>query len=109
MTNFPIAVIREACIRANPEINMCQRCENGVPIHSDFCKDGLAHLIVHRKVRLADVLLAYKESKRGEVLGQGKRETMILRIVYKWDLKKDSLESQSPETLSFLSSLLGKE
>lgn len=49
--------LREECNKRLPERTpKCVRCENIVPKHSDFCRDGLAHLIENRPLSITDVL-----------------------------------------------------
>ncbi len=64
-------------------------------------------------IRLADVLLAI--SKEGYIVGDsdakeeeimGTDQSMTLNLVGLWNLRKDSLEDQSEETLQFLADLL---
>lgn len=99
--------IRKACVAANPEISMCQRCEKSPPIQSDFCGDGLAHIIQNRPIRLADMLLAIGDTGYSNALLSAmihKDGTFgILGVV--WDLFKD-LDGQSDPTVKFIASLL---
>lgn len=74
-------------------------------------------IIIGRPIRLADVLIATKRplSNRTTNFHMGDETTFFLSYYDQidkyhsapWDLKNDSLEYQSPETISFLYQLLG--
>lgn len=53
-----------------------------------------------RPIRLSDVLLAIQES------GNGKAISYFLVADGNWNLRKDSLDEQTNETISFLADLL---
>lgn len=134
MTNSPLAVIRSACIRANPEIIYCGLFEgrkgwqyNYMQRSASYSSDpyqtkDLARIAAHEKgratyrsIHLSDVLLAMK-GKRIYVNDEGGighyEEGFLDHIVHwkvPWNLRDDVLEHQTPETLAFLASLLGKE
>lgn len=61
-----------------------------------------------RPIRLADVLLTVKESPKSifipkEAGDKGSPIRNLLEWLYEnWNLRKDSLEDQSPETIEFL-------
>lgn len=58
MTPTPIEVIRQACIRANPEILEYDECECGHQMHWQGIEKG-------RSIRLADILVAIRHSPNG--------------------------------------------
>jgi hypothetical protein len=60
-----------------------------------------------RRIRLADVLLAFNALERvqGFVGTQGYALDVVL-ILEHWNLRQDSLDQQSPETIAFLHQLL---
>lgn len=100
MSNNPEKVIREACIKANP---------------TDSRWNVL--LADNEKVRLADVLLAiqgrnYLVDDLGVFWKFTKGGNPHYEVDYnnakaeRWDLTKDDLSLQSPETLEFLATLL---
>lgn len=90
-----IEIIREACIKANPELNLDDHC---------YCGRGFEKVI-----RLADVLLAIGNTGgsgygiKGDI-SKGAGTLEIASNIF-WNLRED-LEGQPPETLSFLASLL---
>jgi hypothetical protein len=88
--------IQELCPDVMP---MCERCENAVPITSDFCKDGLTHLIQQRRITLAVVLRAIGDKKL--------RKDDAWEIVCLWNLEHDNFDQQSDECKQFIGSLLG--
>lgn len=163
MTNSPIAMIRSACIRANPNIPLRilvtdsrkpkivvlsraaiaagllpkKHREDGLLVGESkdkkcwrirwYKKDGtLAQAETYSKnfiqiideeneatISLTDVLLAIQPKNflfavdvTGTFWELGDRKHLLS---YAWNLREDSLESQSPECLAFLASLLGKE
>lgn len=99
------AKIQELCPDVMPT---CERCENAVPITSDFCKDGLAHLIQQRRITLAVVLRAM--SKVG-VMTRGANALINIIDVnapdIRWNLEHDNYDQQSEETKRFIGELLG--
>ncbi len=107
-----LQIVRKACIEANPEIVVN---ENAQLIHQDHTVE---YFVQTRPIRLADVLLAIElKDKKDEYGNELTLEIthfgMFVGSVYNWEdepvfwqLKNDTLESQSPETLSFLASLL---
>lgn len=93
--------IREACVRANPELKK-RACSN------ESCDDS--------KPRLADVLLAIDEKQR-QVRWYVRSDGQFCVVKYEdldkppryfalWNLRRDSLEEQSDETLAFVHSLI---
>lgn len=159
MTNHtPIEVIRQACIRANPEIPLRilvtdsrkpkigvlskaaievglrpkKYREDGLVVGESkdkkcwrvrwYKKDGvLAQSETYSKdfiqiinpeseatISLADVLVAIGNGKGLKVSMDGTFCNHDGSIGVQWNLRQDSLESQSPEVLAFLASLLGE-
>ena len=124
--------IREACIKANPEIvelkfGCTVKFKGGKPhiIYSTaptsnfiYCVGRFRQLrsnikeILGRPVRLSDVLLAIG----GESTSQKEQESYSVNLSKLcgfgwnvcWDLRNDNLDNQSPETISFIHSLLNK-
>ena len=112
-----IQAIREKCIEANPEIDICEW--SGLPYQHCACKDISRH---NRPIRLADILLAinqlqgdgsYVISDAGIFAffkAEGARIDKALKVLEcSYNLRADSLESQSDETVDFLHSLLNAE
>ena len=109
MTNTPdpLEKIRAKCIEVNPEI---------VEYHPGdrLRTDGWV-----RTIRLADVLLAiYAQSPANKTLITLESDGQFVVTSYDnagkkmelgptWNLRKDSLEDQSPECITFISSILG--
>lgn len=122
MTTQKTKDIREACVRANPEImEKCWRCKGSgylqnsleraegligsIVCNESFCEDGE----IVRPLHLEDILLALKK-KRGET-------PLTLKKVYKsdtenkeliwlrWNLKAD-FDHQSEPTKNFIWELL---
>lgn len=91
-----IKIIREACIRANPEIekDTCRAC-----IEKEDAMDRYAC----RPIHLADVLLAI-----GVHGVEGAYPPQIFAVGHpaRWDLVHDDLTQQLDECLKFLSDLL---
>jgi hypothetical protein len=95
--------IRDACIKANPEIE-CRYAHGGFPPPGEsVCKCEV------RPIRLADVLLASQKNMfaiqtlldgRLTAVGDDASSHVI------WNLRKDDLTLQSNECLEFISSLL---
>lgn len=123
--------IRSKCIEVNPQIGRekwrCLTCnaqtffgeEN---LHNIDCGNPKPsrEIFAGRPIRLADVLLAMggELSDKGVLVntggdmcfmgienGFGVRNTNY--PIVKWNLRKDSLEDQSPEVITFISSILG--
>lgn len=92
MTNLEI--IKQACIKANPENELNWAGDYGNPI------------------RLADVLLAiWDKRKTWQMFGLSEKGLVIsqnedIEESYFWNLHNDSLEAQSPETLDFIAGLI---
>ena len=84
--------IREACIKANPEIE--QICGGEDVAH--FCPNCSNK--IGRPIRLADVLLAIGEVRPDFLLAVGHPAN--------WNLKDDNLENQSEETIGFIHNLI---
>lgn len=87
----------------------CERCEMVVPIGSDFCKDGLAHLVQQRKITLAVVLMAIQKLFREGTLQGGYNNTIIAfgDTAWRWNLEKDNYDDQTQETRDFIGVILG--
>lgn len=69
------------------------------------------HNIIGREIRLADVLLAIR--KQADIdfnihIGRGNAYFLSGKMEHMWNLLKDSLSSQSPETIDFIFNLLNK-
>lgn len=89
-------LIREACVKANPEIVVWSPTVNE--------KERKAP----RPIRLADVLLAIPEGFALDSQGyfcEGDYNGYVPNGL-KWNLRNDSLESQSKDTIKFIASLL---
>ena len=122
-----LEAVRQAAIAANPEIvELTFGCitEHGIIAgirYSDAIQahqyamaptriDKIPELrskeelgeIIGRPIRLADVILALRTSNIHE--DDWKEE--LCRLTNKWDARKDSLDEQSEETISFLYELL---
>ena len=111
--------IRAKVILAVPELAYECDCEATESNPEAVCKNALSN-IPCRPIRLADVLLAidkvvggyaYAVSEDGHILLQHKVDELG-RITFEgtgvyWNLRKDSLEDQSPEVINFISSILG--
>ena len=119
-----LEAVRRACIKANPEIvepkfGCCLALkgdawwENGVMIRGQKIFNVTTGKIesrtsnweiLGRPIRLADVVLVYsdvEEQKDEDVID------LVLSISrHGWNLRKDSLEDQSEETVAFLAGLL---
>jgi hypothetical protein len=98
MTDYDI--IREACIKANPEIVI--KATNHVQ-----------EIRRERPIRLADVLLAVRELNEAAYFkrihigpGGGSPVSGTEKICDDWDFRNDDLSQQSPETLKFLAYLV---
>lgn len=106
-------IVREACIKANPDVDYCERrCYADIEYNRKVCKDP--H---HRRpMRLADVLLAMSLKDKKFILSdssvamdyKGYFFDPISEESYgvQWNLPGDDLSKQSPETLKFLADLL---
>lgn len=99
MTPTPYDIVREACVKANPEI-------------IEFDK-GFIHLFPERTIHLADVLLAIKGKYMIGTLhkdgGFKNGREWFGEIAWDWDLSHDSLEwhrDNQPETVEWLAGLL---
>jgi hypothetical protein len=86
-----LALIRQKCVEANPEID-----ELKVFVCNNCADDGDVH---YRPIRLADVLWLLEEKKVAKQIGFDKIGDFALHM---WNLRKDSLEEQSDETLADL-------
>lgn len=96
----PIEIIRAACIKTNPEIETRR-------IDFEDEDTGADTWIQDDTIRLADVLLAI--GANGFVVsGTGQFYTGDPAKFGQphWNLRKDNLSEQSPETLTFLAGLL---
>lgn len=100
-----IGKIRAKCVEANPEI--LERSFSAQAIESGYIVS-----VEDDTIRLADVLLAliaavdakhhpHDPEKRDAEYAQG-----TLRICGKWNLRRDSLDDQTDECITFLHSLL---
>ena len=133
----PLTRVHAAIVEACPDVmwRICKVCKhkhgkeavgycgyNGCEAFLDHqCERG------ERELRLADVLRAigsddYGIDSRGYFLvragkGKGDHEGIGLhpewndagsKEIHRWELKNDSLDAQSPETISFLESILCK-
>ena len=90
--------IREACIKANPEIDFYSICSahQNQGFECDRCKIG-----TYRPIRLADVLYAYC-TKVDYHMG----EKTTLEIIFGWNLRNDDLNELRDKYLKFLADLL---
>lgn len=125
--NKKIQLIREKCIAANPEIGTAKcpySCQEGHLILPDYsevpggcpnCVKEGKYLPNGRTITLADVLLAIPRNKsakaqavsmNGDFLDFDEDMKEYKIVGSAWNLRTDDLESQSPETLLFLSELL---
>ena len=91
--------IREVCIKVNPGLKPASAPKN----------DSQAHTV--RPIRLADVLLAMKTKyvDKGYIFGVPawiKHGGELLFGSYLWNLREDSLDKQSDETIDFIFNLL---
>ena len=134
-----IQFIRERCIEANPSIKKLEfGCEvewkgagasKGIFIKDkrddsksylfygsdrvetfdkEQCKEHVS--IIGRPIRLADMLLAFKsENILAQVDTKGQINFQPFKGDTSWNLLKDNLQDQSPETIDFIYSLLTKE
>jgi hypothetical protein len=111
-----ISAIREACIKANPEL-----WKKGDIVYRKIEKHGAS---VESDIRLADVLLAIKqkdvdlEKKIEDVSGRGGAKatylySTLMRFAHMdasnaefWNLRQDDLTQQSDECIAFLADLL---
>lgn len=107
--NSNLEIIRAVCIDANPEIVSV--------VENEF--DGVD--VSERPIRFADVLLAIGKKERGHIFARADGEIAVFfkwvdfgeekrhevePTYIEWNLRKDDLTQQSPETLQFLSDLL---
>lgn len=97
----PEQLIRDACVKANPEI--LTRAKWGDSMHE-----------VEDAIRLADVLLAIRLAKKmhtSKQSGHGVQMHASQMLISKekevgWNLRADNLSLQSEETKKFLAELL---
>jgi hypothetical protein len=87
-----LEAVRQKCVEANPEI---ARGEWDHDIDRWIARD----------IRLADVLQAYEQDFPKDYSWHSE-DDVLARIVTHYDLRSDSLDAQSPETIDFLHSLL---
>lgn len=102
MTLENYKALKEVIQKANPDFEMARE----VPCHCHG--DPRCINAPKRPIRLADVLLAYKD-QAPNALRMAKGATIntdITEIVYNWNLTDDNLDNQSEETKSFLYELL---
>lgn len=101
MRETHLATIREACIKANPEVAELKAFE---------CPDGEHEdTYLYRPIRLADVLEAARVARGGmwaRYNGVMTLDQWVADLLPMWDLQKDDLTEQSDECLSFLADLL---
>ncbi len=98
--------VRAACVEAVPEIReeypRCMGCGYGF----DYCKKIPKVCPIKysdRPITLADVLLAIKTAPARKAYGHlTALERTWFQTITHWNLRKDSLDEQSPECLSFL-------
>lgn len=108
-----IKKIRAACIKANPEI-LGRRPEIKVQPNRDelYTSAPFGH-----RIGIADIFLAVHRTKVGngwEPIGNWPGDLVGYTFDYQggvicepiWNLRKDNLEEQSDETLSFIATLL---
>lgn len=133
MTNLEI--IKSACVRVNPSIMelgfgcellygdvrtrfMCHFDKEYYEIFPTVNGNNTVYhteiIILGRPIRLADVLLAIYRSgsvphKEGTTTGENYWKAIVDVVANAkkgWNLLKDNLEDQSPETLQFIADLL---
>jgi hypothetical protein len=111
-TQEHITAIREACIRANPDIaKPCPCPKGGIYDDGSVCQrcDG-SQWWVDRPIRLADVLLAMQGMNYVTIDPSGdfwiSNTGGRSKLGESWDLRADDLSQQSPETIGFIHSLL---
>lgn len=101
-----LEAVRQACIKANPEI-FVEGCESGItPCDCHWHKNYPPNGNKYRPIRLADVLLAMDTKLETPFFETVNAWETFLFI--RWDLSKDSLNEQSAETISFLYELLNR-
>ncbi|HEV7282329.1 MAG TPA: hypothetical protein VGN57_19155 [Pirellulaceae bacterium] len=108
-----LEAVRQKCVEANPAIekHTCCECDAllGEFVPCPDCGSENSFMDV-REPRLADMLLAYQHAKerQGNWNDNDWRVFIypLLQAVGGWNLSKDSLDAQSPETISFLYDLL---
>lgn len=89
-----LELIRDACIRANPDLKQVSRVE---------ISNGEVLVEYENIIGLCDVLLAM-EAKQGR--RKPSFETDVLAV---WNLRQDRLEDQSEPTKRFLAELLSNK
>lgn len=97
-----LETIREKCIAANPEIGDIKVINYTGPKDDDSLKN------LAGKITLANVLLALKQwDEKWDIRSNHPdRNLHVLRIVNLWNLLKDDLSLQTPETQEFIAKLL---
>lgn len=109
-----LEIIRAACIKANHDMQSTSVIAGCPNCHEH---DGAKITInVDRPVRLADVLLALSTQQvRVQYSAGDDARIDYLRVVPdtwevagSWNLRKDDLTQQSPETIQFIHDLLSK-
>ncbi|HKQ06151.1 MAG TPA: hypothetical protein VJ464_13530 [Blastocatellia bacterium] len=103
--NEKLETIRQACIKANPDI-FIEGCESGKENcdcwwHKNYPPDGNKY----RPICLADVLLAI-EGKSYDGWPAGYQLITSRNIRRPWNPRTDDLTQQSEETINFLYELL---
>lgn len=99
-----LQIIKEACIAANPEIEIGRSWTSPPGETASSIIENLQ--IRYRPIFLSDVLLAWHKDFRGTA----QRECLLVHDIFcNWNLKEYELTKQSEETLSFLASLLTSE
>jgi len=122
--------IREACIKANPEVMElvfgCEFIEDGrkrlvvgfgkrnpdevmgvtesgmtsMIYAGGYIKDSCK--IIGRPIHLADIVLTWTQSDRAAI----EIPSVLTNLVFHWNLENDNLDNQSKKTINFIHSLL---
>ncbi len=109
-TQEQLKAIRQKCVEANREIVAphWSKPHEGVPLFQSFDADDGK---LYRPIHLADVLLAANHIKLWLWVTEQGRFNLHpqggeIATGPAWNLRADSLDQQSPETIAFLHSLL---
>jgi hypothetical protein len=96
-----LELIRDACIRANPEIEK-RRIDY---VDEDTGDDTW---VQDDTIRLADVLLAHSKTITPPTNSEEKSKIQndVLNIIYWWNLRKDDINDQSDPCVAFVYQLL---
>lgn len=104
--------IRAKCIEVNPAI---EKQGGWVVVPAKLSQEEAeAQVYIPRPIRLADVLLAIREKNHScqipleasPLLWYEAGTGAVALPSFVWNIRKDSLEDQSEETLAFISSIL---